>query len=122
MTEYELTDSLTSLMSVASDIFAVYISLLAAYLVSVYLVGYKLGATQVITISTLFAVAGSVMIWGMYTFFSRAIPLVDALEVINPDGRYGAHRLTRFVLVSVMSMGILACLQFMWDIRRGKTD
>lgn len=120
MTEYELTDSLTSLMSVASDIFAVYISLLAAYLVSAYLVGHKLDAIQVITISTLFAVAGSVLVWGMYSFFSRAIPLADALEVINPDVRYGAHRLTRFVLVSVMSLGILACLKFMWDIRRGK--
>ena len=120
MTEYELTDSLTSLMSVASDIFAVYMSLLAAYLVSVYLVGHKLGATQVLIISTLFTVACSILIWGMYTFFSRAIPLADALEIINPDVRYGAHRVTRFVLVAVMSLGILACLKFMWDIRRGK--
>ena len=120
MTEYELTDSLTSIMSAAVDIFSAYLSLVAAYLVAVYLAGQRLGALQITTISTLFSVAASVLVWAMYSYFSRAIPIAGALEAINPEVNYGAQPLTKFTLVSVMILGILACLKFMLDIRRVK--
>jgi cellobiose-specific phosphotransferase system component IIC len=122
MTEYELEDLLTSTMSASVDIFAIYISLLVAYLVAAYLAGDRLTSAQATTISILFLVASAVMTWGCVTYIGRAIPLADALEVINPDRRYGSQPIVQYAVLLVQILGIITCLKIMWDVRHGKDE
>ncbi len=93
---------------------------MVAYLVAAYLVGQKLTNTQMATISILYIVTASTLVWGVYSYFSRAIPLADALEAMNPGVNYGAQPMTRNILTIVMFLGILVCLRFMWNIRHSK--
>ena len=120
MTEYEMADLLTSTMNASVDVFSAYASLMVAYLVASYLVGQKLTNLQMAIISILFVVTASVMVWGTYSYISRAIPLADALEAMNPGVHYGAQPMTRNILTIAMSLGILACLRFMWDVRHSR--
>ena len=120
MTEYEMADVLTSTTHASVDVFSAYVALMIAYLVATYLVGSKLTNTQLAIISILFVVTASTLVWALYSYLSRAIPLADALEAMNPGVNYGAQPWTRNTLTIVMSLGILACLRFMWDIRHSK--
>ncbi len=122
MTEYEMADLLTSITMAAVEVFSTYISLTAAYLVATYLVGQKLTTAQMTTVSILYVVAASIVVWGLYSYMSRAVPIADALEVINPGVIYGAQPMMRDILSGVMALGILACLSFMWSVRHGKAE
>ena len=122
MTEYELEDLLTSTMSASSDLFAIYVTLLVAYLVAAYLAGDRLTSAQATTISILFIVASTVMTWGCVTYIGRAIPFADALEVINPDRRYGSQPIVQYTVLLVQVLGIIACLKFMWDVRHREDE
>ena len=120
MTEYEMADLLTSTTLASVEIFSTYISLIVAYLVATYLVGQKLTNSQMAAISILLVVTASSLAWGLYSYLSRAIPLADTLEAMNPGVHYGAQPMTRNILTIVMFLGILVCLRFMWDIRHSK--
>ena len=122
MTEYEMADLLTSTTMAATETFSVYLSVTVAYLVAVYLIGRKLTTLQMATVSILYVVSAAVLIWAFYSYFSRSIPIADALEVINPDVNYGAQPFARNALVVVLVMGIFACLGFMWSIRHPKVE
>ena len=120
MTEYELADLLTSTTVAAVETFAVYISLMVAYLVATYLAGQKLSKPQIVTVSALYIVATSILIWAYYFYMSRAIRLADMLEELNPEAHYGAQPIARDILAVMMILGMLACLKFMWDSRHPK--
>ena len=122
MTEYEMADLLTSTTSAGIETFSAYLSVTIAYLVAVYLVGRKLTTLQMTTISILYVVSAAMLAWALYSYFSRAIPIADALEVINPGVNYGAQPFARNAFVIVQFMGIFACLGFMWSIRHPKTE
>ena len=53
---------------------------------------------------------------------SRAIPLADALEVLNPNLTYGAQPFARNIAAVIEVMGVLFALKFMWNIRRPKSE
>jgi len=120
MTEYEMADLLTSTTHASVDGFSAYVSLMVAYLVATYLVGQKLTNLQMAIISILYVVTASLMVWAVYSYMSRAIPIADKLEAMNPGTHYGAQPMARNILAIAMSLGILACLRFMWDRRHSK--
>ena len=122
MTEYEMADLLTSTTLAAVETFSTYISLTVAYLVATYLVGQKLTTAQMTTVSILYVVTASIVVWALYSYMSRVVPIADALEVINPGVNYGAQPMTRDILSGVMALGILASLNFMWGVRHPKAD
>ena len=122
MTEYEMADLLTSITMAAVEVFSTYISLTAAYLVATYLVGQKLTTAQMTTVSILYVVAASIVVWTLYSYMSRAVPIADALEVINPGVTYGAQPMMKNILSGVMALGIPACLSFMWSVRHAKAE
>jgi hypothetical protein len=120
MTEYELNDVLTTTGHAALETFSVYVSLMVAYLVATYLAGQKLSTTQITTVSILYVVTASILIWATYSYVSRAMWVSNTLEAMNPNINYGAQPATRNILTIVMSFGVLACLRFMWDVRHSK--
>jgi len=122
MTEYEIADLLTGLVDGTVASFQLYISLIIAFLVATYLAAKRMTRTQIVAVSALFTVAALLATWATYSYLTRAVPLADELELINPDKRYGAQPLTRDVVPIVMLLGILASLKFMWDVRHHKLD
>ncbi len=120
MTEYEMADLLTSTTLAAVETFSTYISLTVAYLVATYLVGQKLTTAQMTTVSILYVVAASIVVWAFYSYISRAVPIADALEVMHPSVNYGAQPMTRDIFSIVLVLGIPASLSFMWSIRHPK--
>ena len=122
MTKYEMGDLLNSTLTATGEAFSIYITLLVAYLIASYMVGHKLTSTQSTIISSLFVVAATLPTWSVYTFMSRAIPIADALEKVNPDVMYGAQPMARNIATAILILGIFAAMKFMWDIRHPKTE
>ncbi len=122
MSEYELEELLTSASLAAVEGFTVYLSVTTAYLIAAYLVGRQLTPMQIFIVNTLYIVAGLIMTWSTFGYATRAIAFADALEVMNPDRRYGAQPIVRTGIALVQTLGILASLKFMWDVRHPKTD
>ena len=67
MTEYEFADLLVSNSLAMVETVSIYVSLMAAYLVAIYLAGHKLNRLQVVTDSTLYVGAASVITWATYS-------------------------------------------------------
>jgi hypothetical protein len=53
---------------------------------------------------------------------SRAIPIADALERLNPGVLFGAQPMARNIAAVIGIFGILAALKFMWDVRHPKIE
>ena len=122
MTEYELEDLLTGTTVANLEAFGMYVTILVAYLIAAHLAGKQLSSLQIITVSVLFVVASGIATWGTYAYMSRSIPLADQLEVINPHRTYGAQPLVRDIMTTVQTLGIIACLSFMWSVRRVRPE
>ena len=121
MTEYELEDLLTSTSLAAVESFGMYISITTAFLIASYLAGGKLSNPQAAIVSILYVVASAVSAWATIGYCSRAIPLANALEVIHPERIYGMQPFVLVTLSALQTLGIIACLKFMWDIRHPKS-
>ena len=122
MTEYELEDLLTGTSLASVDSFGMYVTILVAYLIAAYLAGKKLSPLQVVSISVLFIVASGITTWATYAYMSRSIPLADQLELINPHRMYGAQPLVRDIMLILQALGIIACLSFMWSVKRFRPE
>jgi len=122
MTEYELEDLLTGIMSLTIDLGALHITVVVMFLVAVYLAGNRLTSGQATTVSVVFVVATVVTSWGAMTLVGRAIPIADALEAINPGRQYGAQPILKYAVGIVTGLSVVACLKFMWEIRHSGTD
>lgn len=122
MTEYELEDLLTSTTLAAVEVFGIYLTVLASYLVAAYLAGSKLNTTQAITVSVLFVFGAFLSAYTNFSYMARVIPIADSLELIHPDRLYGAQPYAQRALFVLQVLGILACLKFMWDVRHPKKE
>jgi hypothetical protein len=61
MTEGELVQSITAYYELAGNAISMYVTVSMGYLVAAYFIGYNLTKSQVIVISTLYAVVAAVM-------------------------------------------------------------
>ena len=122
MTEYEISDLLTSTSFAAVESFSMYVALMAAYLVSAYFAGQNMTRSQVVLVSILYSIAALGMTWNTYTYMSRAIPLADALGTLNPNLTYGAQPFARNIAAVIEVLGVLCALKFMWDVRHPKSE
>ncbi|MEP5570047.1 MAG: hypothetical protein ABJN62_19560 [Halioglobus sp.] len=122
MTEYELEDALTSTTVASLEAFSMYVTILASYLVVAYLAGSKLTTQQMFIVSVLFAVSSLLATWSAFSYMERSIPFADALELLNPERRYGAQPSTQYWMLTLMLLGVGASLKFMWDVRHPKAE
>ena len=120
MTEYELEDLLTSTSLAAVESFGMYVSITIAFLIASYLAGGKLSNPQAAVVSILFIVASGVSAWATMGYCSRSIPIANALEVLHPDRVYGMQPFVLITLLVLQTLGIVASLKFMWDVRHPK--
>jgi len=124
MTEYELQvqEVLTATSLASVEVFAYYTTVLGSYLIVAYLAGKQLTTTQAFIISVLFVFSSLMGVWSAFAYMARAVELADALELLHPDKTYGAQPFAQKGMAVVMTLGVVACLRFMWEIRHPKTE
>ena len=122
MTEFELRELLATNSFAAVEVFVFWTTAVTGYLVVAYLAGRQLTTTQSITISVLFVFVSLMAVWSSFAYMARAIEIADMLELVHPDKFYGAQPITQSGMVIVQTLGIMACVKFMWDIRHPKTE
>ena len=122
MTEYEILDGISNFTAVGLDALMAYLTVTSGYLIVAYLVGRSLTQLQNATISVLFFVMSLMFVFSAFGAFTRGVGLVDKLESLNPDKTFYLDAWVTYVTVTILLVGIFACLKFMWDVRHPKAD
>ena len=106
----------TELFSGASSAMSLYLTVTSGYLLVAYLVGRELTLPQTLIITTLFA------------FFTSANTVATVSYMSNAyyyGHTYGAGRAPVWaapVVGVILSLGVLASIKFMWDVRHPKSE
>lgn len=98
----------------AGDAMTTFISVVGGYLLVAYLAGKNLTKAQTILISALFIVFSVFTISAIVMYFQSAFYFGHS---------YGAGRVPEwpsYGLGIIFSIGMFACLKFMWDVRHPK--
>ena len=122
MTEAELVESGTLFYGLTADMLSIYLTATTGFLIVSYMVGNKLSRAQLITISSLyiiFAVISSYLAVG-YAF--RGMTYMRIAAEVNPDVEVYATNVLPIAMAFCLFGGIIACLKFLWDIRRATTE
>jgi predicted membrane protein len=120
MTEYELIDLLNSTMDLLISALVTYVSFVSAYLIVAYLAGRNLSGQQTTIVSILFIFGALLTIFALWGLSTRVGFTVQALYAVNPDYPVSYPKGYREALVICCSLGLVASLQFMWNIRQGR--
>ena len=122
MTEYELADSIASMITVLLTWIGLSFTFLTAYLVTAYTVGRSLTGSQTWIINTFFCIFQLMTINGTYTSGSRYLEFVEEIRRINPDRVYSFSESSLFAGPMIFTLVTFFALKFMWDIRHPKTE
>jgi hypothetical protein len=128
MTEYEL---LSLQAQRAGNVFAIYLTIISAYLVTAYIAGDKLTRPQVFIATTTYLFGAAVVVATLGVIMG-GMEMVR-LNIAGTWVEYGRpelaqrHDLSDMALMSlswwiVMVIGILAPLYFMWSVRHPKKE
>lgn len=119
MTEYELLDLVASSADLMGVQFSIYMTVTSAYLVVAYVAGEKLTRGQVLLLSALFLFGAGAEVWGMQRSLINVAELLALKAAHSPLTAY-ERGITEHgsVWLLVMSIGIVAAVYFMWDVRR----
>ena len=122
MTEADLMQAAQSVASNAIAIFAVYITVLGAYLVTAYTIGAKLTPLQLIIVNGLFVVFSALSIWSVLTTFLVAESYFAEIYLINPNRGVSSNPEFIWIGLVINSLAALACMLFMWDVRKSSRE
>jgi hypothetical protein len=130
MTEAEMLELTASNLEVAAAFMnnyaahvGIYLSLVFGYCVAAYAAGDKLTRFQVIVASLMFIAAAELQASLMYMWATGAQAVFVSIGEFNPKigeaEYYGARKVFG---ISIIQLGILAPLAFMWNVRHPKTE
>lgn len=124
MTEPELVEAIASFYGLFLTAVGLYITVCSGYLIAAYLVGGSLTKLQTAIVSTLFTFVAALMTYASWGWLTRTFGYLEALKSVGDSGLGGAsgHPAANTILTTIMALGIIACLKFMWDIRHPKTE
>ena len=118
MTQYEIIDAVGTFQGLAQAGLMNYFSILSAYLIVAYFVGTNLSRHQVLIITGLYLVMQTFETWGILTFFAATRSLAETVTV---GGWQPPPIKPSYVALPLLTIGIIAGLKFMWDVRHSKT-
>ena len=104
------------LLGHAGSAMGLYVTVTSGYLLVAYLAGKDLTRLQAVIISVLYVTFAIFNTIAVVTYFQNAFYFGHT---------YGAGRAPYWPVYGLgvlFSLGILACLKFMWDVRRPKTE
>ncbi|MEP0200925.1 MAG: hypothetical protein ABJ084_03830 [Halioglobus sp.] len=109
-------DVVNTILANAGDAMTGFITVIGGYLLVAYLAGKDLTKAQTILISALFIVFSGFNISAVVMYFQSAFHFGHL---------YGAGRVPAwpsYGLGILFSIGVFACLKFMWDVRHPKAE
>lgn len=122
MSEYELADSIASMIAILLTWVGLSFTFLTAYLVTAYTVGKSLTSSQAWIINTLFCLYQTGTINGVYTSGSRYLEFVQEIQRINPEREYSFSVVSLYISPLLLALVTFVALKFMWDVRHPKTE
>jgi glucan phosphoethanolaminetransferase (alkaline phosphatase superfamily) len=130
MTQVEMMDITAAYLEVTAEFMGnyathvgIYLSLIFGYCVVAYIAGDKLTRFQIILASTMFIAAAELQATLMYTWVASTQEVLNSIAEINPKIKGKAEFGPIHIFgVSVMQLGILASLAFMWSVRHPKAE
>ena len=130
MTQVEMLDLTASFLEVTAGFMGnyathvgIYLSLVFGYCVVAYIAGDKLTRFQVIVASIMFIAAAELQANLMSLWVISTQEVLSSIAEINPqiEGKADFRALQIFGM-SIMQLGILASLAFMWSVRHPKAE
>jgi hypothetical protein len=122
MTESELVEAWGIFLGNSQTAMALYLSILSGYLIIAYIVGRKLSRVQVIILSTMFFFASAFCTLVLTTWWQRALEFAHEARAINPERIVSNSQEGVYTVAVLFSVGILASLYFMWNVRHSNPD
>lgn len=121
MTAYELADLAQSSFSNATSAFAVFLSVVFAYIVTAYLVGAGLTRMQNRIVTSLFLLVSIFNSWAIAAYANGGVRLN---RLAHPDNAthffFPGSWIAPLVGIACLLVIVMA-LKFMWDVRHAKT-
>jgi hypothetical protein len=122
MSESELVEAWGLFLGNSQAGLGLYLSILSGYLIIAYLVGAKLTRAQVSIVTALFVFStASVSLW-FAAWSQRALEFAMEAKQLNPDRQVSNSTEALLIFTSMLFLGIIASLYFMWSIRHPKTE
>ena len=122
MTEAELVEAWGIFLGNSQTAMGLYLSILSGYLIIAYAVGRKLSRIQAIIVSTLFFFASAFCTLILTIWWQRALEFALEARAINPERIVSNSHDVVYTIAALFSLGILASLYFMWNVRHSNAD
>jgi hypothetical protein len=106
-------------VSGAGDSMMAFISVMFAFLIMAHYFGSKLSSIQAAIISALFIWASAIQIYASVGFLYRAQMFADRLKEIDEQLTFFLSPVSAIVVVLMMLTGIVVCLVFLYQARKG---
>jgi hypothetical protein len=121
MTPYELADLAQSNFANATSAFAVFLSIVFAYIMTAYLVGAKLTHMQNRIVTFLFLLVSILNSWSIAAYASGGVRLSQLAYPDNPNHFFSPGSWIAPMMSIACLLIIVMALKFMWDVRHTKT-
>ena len=120
MTEADLFESMQLAYSNGIASYALFVTIVGAYIVSSYLAGNKLTYTQVWIVNFLFLSTTTILTVGIWSLFNTADLFLEAIIArrSSPIELYGHGKIVTIVCVIVNIAIMIASLKFMRELRQ----
>lgn len=122
MTEYELIEAIIGYNESVPGWLGLYMTTLTGYLIVAYVVGKQLTRSQMIIISTCFAIFAVLCTYSAVANSTRILEFTNELRKLNPTRQFAMRDSVLYAVTFVLYAGIAVALKFMWDIRHRKDD
>ena len=118
MTEYEYASLIAEYNSNTADIFAVYLTIVSAYLIVAHVAGKALTILQVGILTSGFVIASALLTFADVSTTISAAAYAEKLRELSPDSPQNLRIQVAYFLGVVEVGGIFASLMYMWHVRR----
>ena len=122
MSEAELAEQVANYGGQGIAIFAVWVSVLAGYLVTAYMAGRNLERTQGLILNSTYLFVSALVIFAIFASFKVQAFYSEQLRESFPWSPQVSNIYIAIGITVATSCATLASLKFMWDIRHPKHE
>ena len=120
MTSYEFADLALSAFANQSSSYAIFLTMVTAYLVTAYAIGDKLTRIQIWMLTSLYLIACAIVIWAILSFGIYADKLTQFAYPEVEIGLFSSRSSMQFIVAFVNLLTVAVSLMFMWNVRQPK--
>lgn len=117
MSQYELADTIQSLVGNSIALFVAFVSIVSAYAIVAYLAGVKLHRSQIILVNSVYLLVTVFLIFSQYGLLEIINELSGRLVGLDPEWPAVGASWTPTAMAMLWTTIVIGSLKFMWDIR-----